>query len=163
MKLGKWGFAAGAIMLCSLYVVTAFSHHAFPTNVPGLTAAMASAPSLYAVFVFAALLWIAWRHRFEAQAHKRLIVALACLITGPGIARTPFVPPPPNSFLIVDSILGVEMLPLFVWDAVTLRRNNWATWAGFAAIAAMILATLLTGMFPALTGFVSLLPGYGWP
>lgn len=163
MKIGNWGFAVGVAFLLSLYVVTAFSHHQAPTDIPGVTPAMFSAPSLFAIISAAALLWLAWRKRFDAQAHKRLIVILACLIAGPGIARLPYVPPPPQAFVIVDGIILAATLPLLAWDLVTLRRPHWATLAGISAIGFMFAATVASGPFPVLTAFVSILPGIGWP
>lgn len=163
MKLGKWGFAVGVAFLASLYVVGAFSHHHVPTNVPGLTPAMLSAPGLFAVIAATVLLWLAWRKRFDAQAHKRLIISLACLIAGPGIARFPRVPPPPVAFVIVDGIILLATTPLLVWDFMTRGRPHWATLAGMGAIAAMFVATMASGPFPVMTVFVNWLPGYGWP
>lgn len=162
MKVGNWGFALGVLFLLSLYSVTAFSHHNAPP-IPGVTPEMLSAPSLFAVIAAAVLLWLAWRKRFDAAAHKRLIVCLACLIAGPGVARLPGVPPPPAAFVIVDGLLVLATVPLLLWDFVTLRRAHWATLAGMGAIAAMFAATIASGPFPALTAFVKLLPGYGWP
>lgn len=163
MKLGNWGFALGAAFLLSLYVVTAFSHHQAPTDIPGVTPAMFSAPSLFAVFAAAVLLALAWKKRFDGQAHKRLMVTLACLIAGPGIARLPGVPPPPAAFVVVDGIIVAATLPLLAWDLVTRGRPHWATLAGMAAILLMFAATVLSGPFPALTAFVAILPGIGWP
>jgi cytochrome bd-type quinol oxidase subunit 2 len=163
VKLGKWGFVVGLAFLASLYVVAAFSHHNVPTDVPGLTPAMLSAPSLFAIICAAVLLWLAWRKRFDAQAHKRLIIALACLIAGPGIARLPYIPPPPAAFVIVDGIILLGTIPLLAWDLATRRRPHWATLTGMGAIAAMFAATMASGPFPGLTAFVNWLPGYGWP
>ena len=162
MKVGKWGFAAGVLFLLSLYTVTAFSHHNAPP-IPGVTPEMLSAPSLFAVIAAAVLLWLAWRKRYDAAAHKRLIICLACLIAGPGVARLPYIPPPPAAFVVVDGLLVVATVPLLIWDLVTLRRPHWATLAGMGAIALMFAATVASGPFPALTAFVKLLPGYGWP
>lgn len=163
MKLGNWGFVVGVAFLLSLYVVTAFSHHAAPTNIPGVTPAMFSAPGLFAVISAAILLWLAWRRRFDAQSHKRLIIVLGCLIAGPGIARLPYIPPPPQAFVIVDSLIFAATTPLLIWDMATLRRPHMATLIGMGAVAFMLIATIVSGVFPVLTAFIAILPGIGWP
>lgn len=162
VRVGKWGFMLGVLFLLSLYMVTAFSHHKAPP-IPGVTPEMLSAPSLIAVACAALLLWLAWRHRFDAQAHKRLIVGLACIATGPGIARLPGIPPPPAAFVVVGFIIIAATLPLLVWDMATRRRPHWATLTGIGVCVFMLLATIAVGMLPVLASFAAVLPGIGWP
>jgi len=162
MKVGKWGFLAGIAFLASLYAVSAFSHHDTPPDL-GIPPELLSSPSVLAIICAGALLWLAWRHRFDAQAHKRLIISLACVIAGPGIARLPYIPPPPLAFIIVGGIIVALTLPLLAWDLVTLRRPHRATLTGIAATVIMLIATIAVGAMPVLSKFVMALPGFGWP
>jgi hypothetical protein len=162
VRIGTWGFLLGIAFLLSLYAVSAFSHHNTPPDLP-VPPELLSAPSLLAVACAAVLLWLAWRHRFDAQAHKRLIIGLACIAAGPGIARLPGIPPPPAAFVVVGVIIIAATLPLLVWDMVTRGRPHWATLTGIAVCVLLLVATIAVDMFPALTAFVKLLPGFGWP
>ena len=162
MKVGNWGFAAGVAFLASLYTVSAFSHHNTPPDL-GVPPELLSAPSLLAVICAAALLWLAWRHRFDGQAHKRLIISLACVVAGPGIARLPYIPPPPQAFVVVGTIIIGATLPLLAWDLAARRRPHWATLTGIAATVLLLAATIAVGLVPVLAKFVLALPGFGWP
>lgn len=160
MKLGNWGFAAGAMFLVSLYAVTAFSHHNVPADL-GVPAEMLSAPSLLALACAAVLMLLAWRYRFDPQAHKRLIVALACIIAGPGLARLPYIPPPPAAFLVVGCLIIAATMPLLVWDLLTRGLPHWATVTGMGACVLLLAGTIAIGMIPGFAAFVTVLPGYG--
>lgn len=162
VKLGNWGFALGVLFLASLYAVSAFSHHNTPADLP-VPPELLSAPSVLAVICAAVLLWLAWRHRFDAQAHKRLIIGLACIAAGPGIARLPGIPPPPAAFVVVGFVLIAMTLPLLAWDFATRGRPHWATLTDTAVCVILLLMTIAVGVFPALTVFVKVLPGFGWP
>jgi len=162
IALGKWGFVLGVLFVASLYMVTAFSHHNTPPNL-GVPPEVLSAPSVIAVGCAALLLWLAWRKRFDAQAHKRLIIGLACIAAGPGIARLPGIPPPPAAFVVVGLIIVVLTLPLLAWDFATRRKPHWATLAAVGACVILFVAPVGVGMFPPLASFVTILPGFGWP
>ena len=96
------------------------------------------------------------------MAHKRLIIALACVIAGPGIARLPYVPPPPPAFIVVGVLIIAMTLPLLAWDIATLRRPHRATRTGIAATVLLLVATIAVGVVPALAMFVKVLPGFRW-
>jgi hypothetical protein len=162
IALGKWGFGLGVLFVASLYMVTAFSHHNTPPDL-GVPAEQFSAPSVIAVGCVALLLWLAWRKRFDAQAHKRLIIGLACIAAGPGIARLPGIPPPPAAFVVVGFIMIVLALPLLAWDLVTRGKPHWATLAALGACVTLFVAPVAVGILPPLAGFVMVVPGFGWP
>jgi hypothetical protein len=72
---------------------------------------------------------LAWRRR-EPQAHKRLIILAAIVLMDPSIGRWPIdalAQIPDFSFWLK---LILFLVPLMVWDVITLRRLHWATLLG---------------------------------
>src|SRR6185295_836806 len=87
------------------------------------------------IVVFAVLASLALYFRREPQTHKRFIILAAISLTEAGIARWPF-----ESYLTNPQLAfwtkTLLVVPLVVWDAVTLRRVHWATLAGGVLIVA---------------------------
>jgi len=72
---------------------------------------------------------LAYRRR-EPQAHKRLIILAAIVLMDPSIGRWPIdalAQIPDFSFWLK---LILFLVPLMVWDVITLRRLHWATLLG---------------------------------
>lgn len=162
MRIGNWAFGLGIVMALSLYVVSVFSQRAFAAPVPGAAEAMGSL-SLFTVLAYVWLLWAAWRTRFDAPAHKRFVIALACLITGPALARMPFMPPPPMGVPVINATIVALLLPLWLWDIARSRRLHRATIQTTAIVAGMLLGGILVGMSPIARPLIAILPGFGWP
>lgn len=102
---------------------------------------------------FAILVWQGWKHRKQAQWHKRLMLsATIVIVMGPAFVRVlgrdvlRFVSVSPPVRLVeggVAHILGLALfLPLFVWDRHSERRVHPATWLGFGIAVAVVTSEL---------------------
>lgn len=88
LQLGKLGFALGAATTVTAYVV-AMELYRNPTA-PQFSPAVNVVLPLTDVATLCVLLPLAWVRRFDGQAHKRLMLVIACLLCGAAIFRLPF-------------------------------------------------------------------------
>ena len=158
--VGRLGFGLGVALIPVLYVVGSYSYRLAPSEQLPFAPAMASLV-LLALPAIAALLAVAWWKRFNAQAHKRLMVAFACLLTGPALSRMPIFPPPPAGIAFTEVAVLLLLVPLWMWDLVTRSRVHWATLAGTAIIGAQSAVRLLVMGTSGWANFVERLPAYG--
>jgi hypothetical protein len=158
--VGRLGFGLGALLIPILYLVGSYSYRLAPPQQLPFAAAMSSLV-LLALPAVAALLAVAWRERFNAQAHKRLMVAFACLLTGPALSRMPIFPPPPGGVAFTEVAVLLLLAPLWMWDVVTQSRVHWATLTGTAIIGAQTAVRLLVMDTTGWADLVARLPAYG--
>jgi hypothetical protein len=160
MRVGKWGFVAGAALTATLYVIAALGYRSMADHAAAQAAIIASGP-LLGVPILAALLWLAWGRRFDAPAHKRLMLAVAWAAAAPGLGRLMAWSPIPGMAALGPIFLLLIVLPLWLWDLASRRRPHWATLLGTLAFLGPVFARpVLVPVWPAV---VPLVPGFGWP
>jgi hypothetical protein len=163
MALGNWGFALGALMIPAGYAIGALQYRKYLSSDPA-TAAILAGIALSAMPSLLILTVAAWRKRFDGQAHKRLMVAIACVLADPAIARLPLWSEPPFIGFVQASIAMLLMLaPLWAWDLATRRKLHWATALGTGVYFFELASRLVYVPTAGWTRVVELLPGYGWP
>jgi hypothetical protein len=158
-QLGKIGFALGAVIAASAYVV-AMGLYREPVT-PPLTPALNVVLPLTDVATLCVLLPLAWVRRFDAQAHKRLMLVIACLVAGAAIFRLPMWDRSGiGGFVVIHLALFATLVPLWIWDLRTRGRLHRATLLGSAFLAVDMFGRLLIAQTAAWAAFVRLLPGF---
>ncbi len=75
---------------------------------------------LAVIIPFAVMVWPGWKHRRNAQWHKRAMLSAAILmVAGPSIGRLPIAPPTIVGFTVIFLLGLLLFVPLFVWDKRT--------------------------------------------
>jgi hypothetical protein len=162
MQLGKLGFALGAAMTATAYVV-AMSLYREPVA-PPLTPALNVVLPLTDVATLCVLLPLAWGSRMDAQAHKRLMLVIACLLCGAAIFRLPvWNRSGLAGFFVIHLALFATLTPLWLWDWRTRGRLHRATVLGSGILAVDMFGRLLIAQTAAWAAFVRILPGFGTP
>ena len=159
ISLGKWGFALGSLMLPVGYWVAARFYHVLAKLPPslGIKPALVMAAPLPDTAVLAVLLTVAWRKRFDIQAHKRLMILIACGLADPAISRFPF----SSAELLSSALTFGTVLPLWAWDLVRNRTLHWATLFGSGLLLAKLSGRLLFATTEGWGSLVAALPGFG--
>lgn len=162
MRLGKIGFAIASTMVASTYLLAIHLYH--EPAPPGLSPALNVVLPLTDFFTLLVLLPIAWRWRFDMQAHKRIMVVIACLLAGAAIFRLPFGDRTSIAgFVVVHLALYATILPLWLWDLFSTGRLHRATMIASGIVAVDMFGRLLIATTPAWAAFVAALPGFGAP
>lgn len=92
---------------------------------------------------FAVMIWTGWKHRLNAQWHKRAMLSAAILaVAGPAIGRLPIAPPTLGGFTFIFLLGLMLFVPLFIWDRRTRGEIHPATWLGFSMLAVSIVIPL---------------------
>jgi hypothetical protein len=134
MRVGRWGFALGGAVALTIYLVAADQYHR----------AIAPAQPLTDFATVALVLALAWRWRLDAQAHKRMMIALLCVLTGAGVGRVPITDQPVLLGFSPNLLLPFVLLaPLWVWDLATRGRIHVATVVGTALLTSSLVKLLL--------------------
>jgi hypothetical protein len=90
------------------------------------------------------MVWTGWKHRLNAQWHKRAMLSAAILaVAGPAIGRLPIAPPTLGGFTFIFLLGLLLFVPLFIWDKRTRGEVHPATWLGFAMLVASIALPLV--------------------
>ena len=161
VKVGRWAVALGLGLLVVNYLTIASGFQREPMSLPSFPQVVETLP-LTALMAQAGLLWAARHKRFDAAAHKRLMIALFCLVARPAIARMFAVEPTLAGLVMQEAVFMAMLLPLWIWDLTTRRRPHWATVA--ATLWTLLFSFLLRGwaaVSPAWIEFVTALPGFG--
>jgi len=167
IAVGKWGFALGALLPVLVYVLAAQEYHApGPVAPVGREGAVVAPVSLIVALV--SVLVLAWRNRFKAQAHKRLMIVAGCVLVAPAIARLPFPlvfgPPSVLFFLVVvQGFMLSTLIPLWIWDLRALGRIHRMTLLGSGVFILVIVGRTFLAPTPAWAAIVHVLPGFGLP
>ena len=160
MQLGKLGFALGAAIAVTAYVVAMglYREPAAPPFTPAVTVVL----PLTDVAVLCVLLPLAWAWRMDAQAHKRLMVVIGCLLCGAAIFRLPFWNRTDLAgIFVIHLALFATLAPLWLWDWRTRGKLHRATAIGTAVLAVDMFGRLLFAQTAAWAAFVRILPGFG--
>jgi len=133
-RLGGFGFCLAPLMIVmgSLAATDLLVRN---DAAMGVDAKTFYAASLGDMFIFATLIFFAFRERLNPAAHKRLILIATITLLGAAINRWPF------SLILVHPILinlidDAFLLPLIAYDLWSMRRIHRATiWGGLFLIA----------------------------
>jgi hypothetical protein len=143
MKLGLGGMALALAIVPLMYLVAVWQVPR--ASQPPITDPLnwTSVP-LSVIPAYAALVWLGWRRRRDAQWHKRLMLGAALLMMDPAIGRLPLAPPTLGGFVAQSLLALVPYAAMFWWDRRSLGRVHPATWLAFGlAAAALAVRTLL--------------------
>jgi hypothetical protein len=157
-KLGVFGLVLAALLVPLIYAVAV--GQVARANQPAFTTPLGwTAVPLFVIPAYVVLVWLGWRRRREAQAHKRLMLSAALLMMGPAIGRMPLAPPVLAGFAFTMFVAWLTFVPMMLWDRKTLGRLHWATrlGAGLAAVYyGLALVALASPVWPAVAAH---LPG----
>jgi hypothetical protein len=158
IRLGNWGFALGLLLLPLGYFVAANFYRVLANLPPsfGIKPALVVTFPILDLVALAILLAVAWRRRFDTQAHKRLMILIACGLADPAISRLPL-----GGEGLLAALTASTVLPLWVWDFVRNRRIHWATLLGSALLFAKLLSRPLVAPTNSWATLVAALPGFG--
>jgi hypothetical protein len=134
MQLGLAGFALAATMVL-LGLLAAVDSLRRGATVPGLDSETFFIVPITAIAIFAVMVWLAYRFRYSAATHKRLILIATIGIMDAAVGRWPvafFEHYPKTQDLVPLAFL----LAVMAYDLISLRRIQKATlWASLFVIA----------------------------
>jgi hypothetical protein len=158
MQLGLVGFGLAVLMviLGLLAATDALRRGASPLGLDALTFYIVP---ISAILMFAVMVYLAYRFRFRAITHKRLIIIATINIAGAAIGRWPvaiLVHTPP-----LQNVVTLTFLLLIVaYDFISQGRIQKSTlWAGLALMAVQLVRVPL-GMTPAWHAFATFMGGH---
>jgi hypothetical protein len=158
MQLGLAGFGLAAAMVV-LGLLTATAAMRRGSTVPGLDAETFYVVPITAICIFTVLAWLAYKNRFNAITHKRLIIIATINIAGAAIGRLPVAAlqhTPPLQNLVTLAFL----LLIVAYDLFSQRRVQKATlWAGLALMIVQLVRIPLA-MTPAWHAFATFMGGH---
>jgi hypothetical protein len=158
MKLGIGGMLL-AVALVPLMYLTAVGGVA-RGSAPHFTTPLAwTAVPLGSLAAYIALIYLGWRQRRNAQAHKRLMLCAALVLMGPAIGRFPIAPPVLIGHVIQQSLAWCTVIPLFFHDRRTLGHIHWATTLGAGLLASAVILGIAGIVLPGWPAIASHLPG----
>lgn len=160
IRLGNFGFALALVMLPLGYFIAATLYRILLTLQPtlGINPSILVAFPLLDLIALTILLAIAWRKRFDAQAHKRLMILIACGLADPAISRMPL-----GGEVLLTALTAGSVLPLWAWDFAKNRRLHWATLLGSVILFAKLLVRPLVAPTDGWAALVAALPGFAAP
>lgn len=158
IRLGTFGMGLAALLIPLMYIA-AVGQVARANHPPFATPLGWTAIPLFIIPAFAALLWLGWRNRRRADAHKRLMLSAALMMMDPAIGRLPILPPSFASQCALSMLAWATFIPLFVHDWRSLGRVHWATITGASLFAIALSLRMLALEAPAWAEFASVLPG----
>jgi uncharacterized membrane protein YozB (DUF420 family) len=159
MKLGKLSFVLALAIVPLMYLVGVWQ--VARANQPPFTDPLNwTVVPLSAIPPYAAMLWVGWTRRKEAQVHKRAMLSAALLLMHPAIGRIPL-PPFLGFFALTGALSVATFIPLLVWDKRRLGHVHWVSRLGVSLGAAAVVLDvffLATGTW---SPIARLLPGVG--
>ncbi len=158
MRLGIGGMLLAAAMIPVMYLTTV-GGVARGSAPPFATALGWTAVPLAELLAYIPLIALGWRHRRNANAHKRLMLSAGLLLIAPALGRFPIAPPVLAGHAATQILALCLFIPLMIYDRRNLGRLHWATLLGFASAATATLLGLAGVAFPAWSVVASKLPG----
>ena len=148
MKLGVVGLTLALLMIPVMYLASVWQ--VARANQPPFTDPLTwTIVPLAVIIPFAIMIWNGWKHRLNAQWHKRSMLGAAILVVaGPAIARLPIAPPTVAGFTFAFLLGYLLFVPLVLWDRRTQGQVHPATWLGLAMLTVSVaipLAVFWTG------------------
>ena len=158
MKLGIAGMLLAAVLIPLMYL-TAVGGVARASAPPFTTPLAWTAVPLACLAAYIPLLWLGWKHRRNAAAHKRLMLCAALLMMGPAVGRFPIAPPVLAGHAIQQFLAWCTVIPLLVYDRRTLGQLHWATKLGASLTGASVLLGIAGIVVPGWAALAAHLPG----
>jgi hypothetical protein len=124
-KLGLYSVALGILIWISMGVVSARALIGNPTPIDSFLFDILLV-QLYIMQVFAIFFTWGLLARKNAEAHKRLIFLATLVLIQAAIDRIPFL----QSAFMQYAALDLLLLPLFIYDWITLKHIHKITWIG---------------------------------
>ena len=153
MQLGLVGFALASAMVGLGLLAGVDALHRGST-VPGLDSETFFIVPITAIAIFAVMIWLAFRFRYRAATHKRLIIIATITIAAAAIGRWPLailVRTPPLQNVVTLSFL----LLIVAYDLLSQGRVLKSTlWAGLALMVVQ-LVRIPIGMSPVWHAFAT--------
>ncbi len=148
-RLGLFGFWVACLMVI-VGVLTATGMLARGVSpVPGFDAQAFYAIPLSDIFLFAALIYLAYRERIHPAAHKRLILVATIVLMDAPTGRPPFAAI--TSLPHLDAVFCWALLAIVIgYDIWSMRRVHWATVVGTLMT---VLVTILRAPIAMTTGW----------
>lgn len=160
MKLGMASFLF-ALILVPLMYLTAVWQVSRANQAPFTDPYNWTIVPLSGIIPFAVMLWLGWRHRREAQWHKRSMLVVALILMEPAIGRFP-IGPPLLAVHAVGALLSLALfVPLLLWDRKTIGHLHPATALGLSMTALAIAVRLTFLATGAWAPIARMLPGVG--
>jgi hypothetical protein len=139
-QLGQTGFVFGVLVWLSLVIITV---RALIVNNPPEPSGQFDILfiQLYLQVLFG--LFFAWGMlvRRQAATHKRLLFLATMIVIQAGIDRIRFLPGLQEAIYVRFIYLDILLVPLFIYDWLSLRRIHFITWFG-----TLLIVTLQTGI-----------------
>ncbi|MEO6285728.1 MAG: hypothetical protein ABIN80_31360 [Dyadobacter sp.] len=136
-QLGQTGFILGILVWISLVIITV---RALIVNNPpeadgqfDILFIQLQGMVLFGLF-FA---WGMWIRKKNAAAHKRLLFLATAILLQAAVDRIRFLPGLQNALYIRFLYLDLLLIPLFVYDWISLKRIHLMTWFGSVLICAV--------------------------
>jgi cytochrome bd-type quinol oxidase subunit 2 len=147
-KLGKASMILAIALIPVMYLTAVWA--VGRANQPPFTDSLTwTIVPLAVIIPIAVMILNGWKHRKNAQWHKRSMLAAAILIAaGPSIGRLPIAPPTTLGFTITFLLGLLLFVPLFLWDRRSLGHIHPATKLGFS----MLLVSIALPLFVFWTG-----------
>lgn len=124
-KLGFYGVALGILIWISMGIVSARALIGNPTPVDSFLFDILLV-QLYIMQVFAIFFTWGLLVRKKTEEHKRLLFLATLVLTQAALDRIPFLQVGLWNFIALDLLL----VPLFIYDWITLKRIHKITWIG---------------------------------
>jgi hypothetical protein len=132
MKLGKASMVLAVALVPVMYLVAVWQV-ARANQAPFTDPLTWTIVPLAVIVPYTVMIWNGWKHRKNAQWHKRSMLAAAILVVaGPSIGRLPIAPPTIIGFTIVFMLGLLLFVPLYLWDKRSIGGAHPATRLGFA-------------------------------
>jgi hypothetical protein len=158
-KLGLWGFGLAALMIIvGLMACTNSLRRGFSPPGSGLDPNVFYIVPVSDVLLFAVFIGWAYAARRQPAAHKRLVLLATITILDAAIGRFPYTIAPMGP-MTQNLILVSLLIPLMVYDLVTLKKVHRATIIGSLLIIAMTFGKIPLGMTPLWMKFANFIHG----
>ncbi|MDB5276417.1 MAG: hypothetical protein JWR61_1372 [Ferruginibacter sp.] len=137
--LGLYAVVLGIIIWCSMGIASA---HALIGNAVPADSFLFDIllVQLYIMQVFGFFFTWGILVRKNAEAHKRLLFLATLVLTQAAIDRMPWLQAGSRAFICLDLML----IPLFIYDWITLKRIHPVTWVGLLVYVAAQVAVIVT-------------------
>jgi len=158
MKLGIGGMLLALAMIPLMYL-TAVGGVARASAPPFTTPLAWTAVPLATLAGYIPLIYLGWRLRKDARAHKRLMLCAALLLMGPAVGRFPIAPPVLLGHVIQQTLAWCTVIPLFFHDRNALGHIHWATKLGAGILASEAVLGIVGIVLPGWAAIAAHLPG----
>lgn len=152
-QIGQMSIALAIAIVVLGFLITREAYLRPGWSIAGLAPAPSAIFPLSDIVNFTIAYTLAFLHRRNGEAHKRLMLFAGILMIDPAVARlVGAAGGPPPAILAIELAL---IFALFVHDRRSLRRVHWASWTGLALFAAAMVAKFTVAGTAAWAGLVT--------